>query len=264
MNRKIVFFDVDGTLIDCGKGMSKPLSSTLLAISQLQEQGHMAIIATGRPMSFMPRYLLDIGFDGYITANGAQIQKEGKVIYSKKIKKPTLHKLVSFFNRENIDYILEGQEKAYFSTLTSPEAKRFFETFHVPQNNITDRWNLDDIEANKMVVILKEDEQLEKCQQVLGSEFTLMRHPGESSYDAYFTDCTKADGIKILLQHLNLDIKDTFAFGDGTNDIEMFQLVKSGVAMGNAKEELKKEATFVTEDVLSHGIAEALKKIGLV
>ncbi|WP_353893091.1 HAD family hydrolase [Proteinivorax hydrogeniformans] len=264
MNKKIVFFDIDGTLIECGQGMNRPLKSTVEAIKAIQKNGHLAVVATGRPMAFMPNFLLDLGFDGYITANGAQIQKKGQVLYSKQIEKETLTKAVDFFKKEDIDFILEGQQKAYFSTLSSEAAKRFFQTFLVPKENITENWELEHVKANKMVVVLKDETQLEKFKKVLGETFTFMKHPGESSYDVYFSDCTKADGIKIMLDHLNMDIKNTVAFGDGTNDIEMFQLVKTGIAMGNAKQTLKEEASFITEDVFSHGILEGLKKAGLL
>lgn len=91
-----------------------------------------------------------------------------------------------------------------------------------------------------------------------------MKHPGENSYDVYFKDCTKADGIRKLIKHLSMNIEDTFAFGDGINDIEMFQAAGCGIAMGNAHEKLKKVSRFVTDYVFSHGIYNALMKLQMI
>ena len=61
-----------------------------------------------------------------------------------------------------------------------------------------------------------------------------------------------------------MDFHDTIAFGDGKNDISMLKSVKTGIAMGNAVDELKEIATFVTENVLDDGIFKALDKLHLI
>lgn len=264
MSKKVVFFDVDGTILDFVAGMPHPLESTIASIKQIKQNGDLAIIATGRPKPFIPTELLKLDFDGFITANGAVVEKGEEIIFHKKICKNVLQEAVKLFKEEGIDFFLEGYHKAYFSSLDTQEARDFYEVFGVPRENITDEWELDEIEANKMVVTIKEEEKLQKCLEVLGDKFIFMKHPGAYSYDVYSKDCTKADGIRQFLEFTGLDIKNTYAFGDGLNDIEMIQTVATGIAMGNAKEELKKHAAYITDDVFSHGILNALRHFKVI
>lgn len=71
---------------------------------------------------------------------------------------------------------------------------------------------------------------------------------------------TKATGIIKALQHLNIPIENSYAFGDGKNDIEMLSTVGCGIAMGNASDEVKKYAHQVTETVHNDGVAFGIEK----
>lgn len=264
MSKKAVFFDVDGTLIDYAAGMKEILDSTKEAINRIKSQGHLAILATGRPKSFLTDEILELDFNGFITSNGAYIEINDKVIYNREIDKKVLKEIVELFKKEKIEFVFEGQELSWFSDFEAPFIKRLLQGFSVPKNYITDNWKVEDISSNKLVVIPGSGEQLIKCRELLGDMFTFMNHPGAKSYDVYFKDCTKADGIKRLIDHLNIPIENTYAFGDGINDIEMLEFVRYGIAMGNANEQLKRVANIVTNDVFSHGIYNALKELQVI
>lgn len=74
----------------------------------------------------------------------------------------------------------------------------------------------------------------------------------------------KATAIEIILSYLNIDVKDTIAFGDGMNDVEMFKACELGIAMGNAKEALKEIAADITDSHDEGGIYNSFKKHGLI
>ena len=82
--------------------------------------------------------------------------------------------------------------------------------------------------------------------------------------DILHKDGGKQNGIKAFLKEYNIDAQETMAFGDGNNDKEMFEFVSTSVAMGNAKEELKKCATYITDDIDNDGIYNALKFFNLI
>ncbi|MFL0245680.1 Cof-type HAD-IIB family hydrolase [Candidatus Clostridium stratigraminis] len=264
MGKKAVFFDVDGTLIDCTNGMNYVLDSTKEAINKIKSNGDLAVLATGRPKSFLYDEITKLDFDAYITSNGAYVELDGKVIYNRTIDKETIYKVISMCEKENMEYVFEGQELSYFSDFNSKNIKQLISAFSIQKRCLIDKPDSKDILANKMVLIFDNEKQKELSYELLKDQFTFMRHPGENSYDIYFKDCTKADGIKRLIDYLNIEMEDTFAFGDGINDIEMLQTVGCGIAMGNANEKLKKVANLVTDDVFSHGIYNALISLQLI
>lgn len=264
MDRKAIFFDVDGTLVDCAQGMNCVLNSTEEAIKRIKRNGHLAVLATGRPKSFLNEEITKLDFDAYITSNGAYIELDGKAIYNRTIEEETLEDVVSMCRVEEMDHIFEGQELSYFSSFTSENMKRLLGAFSIKSSYLTDSWQIGEVSANKMVLIFDNEKQRELGMGLLEDKFAFMRHPGLNSYDVYFKDCTKADGIKRFTEHLGISMDNTFAFGDGINDIEMIQTVKYGIAMGNANEKLKKVARFVTDDVFSHGIYNALLMLKLI
>lgn len=264
MDSKVIFFDVDGTLVDYVGGMECVLDSTKEAIKKIRENGDLAVLATGRPKSFLSDEIIGLNFNAYITSNGAYIEKDNRTIYNRAIDRNVLNETVGLFRSENMEFILEGQRYSYSTNLNTDNIKNFIKKFFIYPKNMTDRWKLDEIISNKMVIFVDKESQLKACKQLLGGKFSFMRHPGEISYDLYFKDCTKADGIKRLLDYLNISMDNTYAFGDGMNDIEMFQTVKYGVAMGNANESLKKVAYCVTNDVFSNGIYKGLKRLGVI
>lgn len=75
---------------------------------------------------------------------------------------------------------------------------------------------------------------------------------------------SKAEGIRLMIEKLGIDKEDVYAFGDGLNDIEMLSFVGTGVAMGNAHEEVKRVADFVTKPVDEEGIWHGLKQLQLL
>ena len=75
---------------------------------------------------------------------------------------------------------------------------------------------------------------------------------------------TKGDAITELIEKLGIDKKDTYAFGDADNDVEMMQVVGTGIAMGRHSEKVGEVASMVTGTVKEEGITMALKKLGLI
>ena len=264
MSKKIIFFDVDGTLIDYGRGMKDILDSTKEAIKRIKSQGNLAVLATGRPKSFLTKEILALNFNGYITSNGAYIELEGEEIYNREIDQDTIRSIMDTFNKYEIEFIFEGQKLSYFSSFDSIYMRKLLKGFAIPKKYITSEWKLEEVSTNKFVAVLDTEHKLIKAKEALGEKFAFMNHPGQVSYDLYFKDCTKADGINRLISYLSIPIDNTYAFGDGINDIEMLQTVKYGIAMGNANERLKKVADLVTNDVVSHGIYNALKKLEVI
>ena len=260
----VVFFDVDGTLIDYSKGIKAPTEKTRESIKKLQESGYLTILATGRPMSFVTEELLNLGLSGYIASNGSYAEIEDEIIFDYPIEKSKLKELLGFFNVNKIEYILEGQAKSYVYDLKGKEISKLIVEADLKKEMFTDKWDIETVRTNKIVVMAEDISIYEKVKEKFKDEYVFMKHSGGKAFEIYVGKYTKGYGVLELIKKLGIDVEDTYAFGDGENDIEMFQVVKHGIAMGGYHEGLKEHAYDFTENVENEGIYHGLKKLGLI
>ncbi|MDR2919574.1 MAG: Cof-type HAD-IIB family hydrolase [Tannerella sp.] len=256
---KAVFFDIDGTLVSF-ESHQVPLSAKK-ALAQLQASGVKIFIATGRMLP-MITIVDDIPFDGYITYNGAYCVNEKKeVIYSNPIPKDDLELLANYLETDSfsVTFMLEDEMTVNF---VSDRVKEIADHINVDVPRIEDPHIT--IQRDVYQVCLYVD--TEKEQEVLKKVF---KHCASNRWSPVFADVNvsinnKQTGIDRILEHYDIDLSETMAFGDGGNDIPMLQHVAVGVAMGNASDEVKASADYVTDSVDDDGIANALRYFGLI
>ena len=113
MQTKLIFFDIDGTLIDEKTGTIPP--STIQAILQAQANGHLCFINTGRPFSTIDSMITDIPFDGYICGCGTYIQYHHQPLFHAQLNTNLKHKVIQSIYQHQVDAMLEGYDGVYFS-----------------------------------------------------------------------------------------------------------------------------------------------------
>ncbi|ORU21675.1 haloacid dehalogenase, partial [Francisella tularensis subsp. holarctica] len=101
-------------------------------------------------------------------------------------------------------------------------------------------------------------------QHTLGNDYVTAPHNEHGYVDCYLAGHTKADGIDKVVEYLGLEEYETYAFGDGNNDLEMFDRVDVAIAMENASSQLKEKADLITKTNYNDGIYYALVKLGLI
>ena len=116
--KKVIFFDIDGTLIDSHNGKKDISSRVKQSLRDLQRRGHYVFIATGRPYAFLSKVIREFGFDGYVLANGAHVIVDGKKIHSKAIDNGILKNLVSHLGNKNLEFVLEDETCVYAVSYT--------------------------------------------------------------------------------------------------------------------------------------------------
>ena len=266
MNKKgVVFFDVDKTLIDWEIGINEPTEKTRESINKLKENGYLTMLATGRPKNIIRENLITLGLDGIIGSNGAYIEVDKKVILNEYIDVESLKEIVYFFEENKMDYMLEGQKTNYVNTMNNPVIERFLEGEDFTEENLTVEWDIESLEIPKIIVLTYSEEDFNKTKAAFESKgFAFMGNLHNGMFEMYDAKYTKGYGVKKLLEKLDIDKANSYAFGDGENDLEMFQEVKHGIAMGGYFEGLKEFAYDFTEDVKNEGITRGLEKLGLI
>lgn len=254
---KIVFFDIDGTLSD-PKTRRIP-DSARQAVHQLQRNGILVGIATGRPPYNLPDFG-DLHFDVYCTYNGSLCYNEKEIIFNYPIAREDVQKVrenvtalgrpLAIGTRDRIAASGYEQDLADYYThagLVLTVAEDFEEVYR---------------EDIYMMMIGYRPEQLPAMiQGAKNVKFALSCHCGA---DLVAADGGKGNGIRKILEYYHLDPSQAMAFGDNHNDMEMLEAVGTGVAMGNATQQLKDIADDVCGDASQDGIYRYCVARGLI
>ena len=110
MKTKVLFLDIDGTLVDF---QGKIPESAKEALIRAKERGHHLVLCTGRTRFQVYPWLLDYGFDGLITGAGAQVEAGRELICRHLVKQDSLAKAVAFFERIRAPYYLQAEKAIY-------------------------------------------------------------------------------------------------------------------------------------------------------
>lgn len=259
--RKAIFFDIDGTLIDCVNGLTDMTPKVKEAIRSLQDKGHYIFISTGRPYAFLSQAILDFGFDGFILTNGAQVMMGNETIYKEPLDREFVKTAVEQFEAFNIQYMLQGERYSYMKH-SHQEFYALFEQLGISKRYLKGDYHLEDIETQKIEMLCPDDAAVEFCLSLINNnpDYDHFHSLHEKSFELYAKKNTKATAILTTLKHLGIPVENSYAFGDGKNDIEMLSTVGCGIAMGNASDEVKQYAKEITESVHHDGVAVGIEK----
>lgn len=257
---KAIFFDIDGTLLSF-KTHAVP-QSTIDAINAVRAQGIKVFLATGR----LKKQVQDLGgleFDGFITVNGAYcVITDNEVIFKRLIPKEELNSLIAY--QENVtqfSYAFMVQEGSFVNDVNDAVTNiaRLVEVPVPPVRNLREM-----VEDEVLQVNLYVDKELEEriMEEAFVSCSASRWHP--TFADVNIKGIDKSTGIDKFLEYYDIDKSETMAFGDGGNDIEMLKHVGIGVAMGNAGDNVKAVADYITDSVDEDGVANALRHFGLI
>lgn len=252
---KAIFFDIDGTLLS--HHTKKVPSSTKQALQLLKEKGIYTFIATGRHISEIRDLPIhDLEFEGYITLNGQYCYNDNGIIYDLPIHQQDIQNIIQEIDLRPFPCIFVEKELMYINYHN--------DVVQIVQDAIsTPLPNINDIHrglTNKIYQVIPYDiteVQEDKILQLMPHCKQTRWHP--LAIDVIPSTGGKQNGIAEVLKYYHIHQSETMAFGDGHNDIDMLEFVEIAIAMGNADDEVKKVADFVTNDIDDDGIYYALK-----
>ena len=262
MNKKIVFFDIDGTLSNEEDGYIP--ASTIKAIHQARTNGHICMINTGRPISTIDQKIKDIGIDGYICGCGTYIEYQNQVLFHKELDEYLRKDLIRMSFDCGIDNVLEGKQGAFFPQPIHHQAVETIRQNYLSLKHPT--WTYtreDDILFDKCAAWYDENADIERFKAFLKPHFHIIQR-AEQFIEIVPLDVSKATGIQMIIDHLGMHLDQTISIGDSTNDLPMLTYTKESVAMGNANPILFDQVTYQTTDLFHDGIEQALKHFQLI
>lgn len=254
---KIVFFDIDGTLINEEREIPK---STKESIEQLKESQIQVVIATGRSPYHLQPIAQELGIDSYVSFNGSHVVYQGKLIHDQPIPSRTVQMLDEFARENNHPMVYQGNQQYYASHPNHPEILETYQWLKIaPPEYDPQFWQRSSI--YQVMLYCKDQEEKKYIHHFTDLKFIRWH---DYAMDVIPSECSKATGVKSILEYLNILPSEAVAFGDALNDREMLSFVGMGVAMGNAHEGLKPYADLTTKHVDNGGIQHGLQQIGLI
>ena len=264
----ILFFDIDNTLLS-HKTFTIP-DSAIKALRMAKANGHRSFLASGRAFNSLKEYLDPDLFDGAVSGSGACGFVNGEAVFT------------HFFDRDDVLEVYRHAQEAGagLSVQTvrgSCMTEYGLDHFRMYADNGEERIR----ELNVAMFDPDLDEKYCKMDLFFGPDIdrekVLSAIPGSIdqcltlSIAKAFSGCeltpkgiNKAAGALELAGYLNFDVRDSYAFGDSENDIEILRSCGTGIAMGNGTEETKAAADYVTADIEEDGIFLAMKHFGLI
>lgn len=256
----VVFFDYDGTLADEANQIFLPTEITRKTVAKLKEKGYAIVLATGRSKCYIPH--ISGFFDGYVAANGAYSEINGKCLYSIEMENETLESMKSEFDKLGLEYSFENQEALFVKNMNSERYISMLNTFEIPLNIV--RPLNEGKNICKGIMLFDSDKQLEKLKKRFEGTALFYQHRTYNSADIAIPGVDKSVGVRNVIEKLGVPFENTYAFGDGANDLTMIAAVCHGVAMGESVEGTREAAEYVTDTVINEGITKAFKHFGLI
>lgn len=257
MKRKFLFFDIDGTLTTGGMDSFIP-DSARKTLKALQAQGHLVAIATGRPYAMSKDVAKELGVNSFICNGGNTVIYEGEKIYNEPLDQEHVKALLQDCLEHEFPYCISQRDDFYFLTQDMKKLPSFEDRFlkDFIREEAFDPKALQQVKRLMIFVTREQQKVLHTFPDVVPQRYDdafVMIEPDD-----------KFKGIRILMEKLALPIEDVVVFGDGENDIKMFQQAPCSIAVGNAIDELKQLATYVTARSDEDGLMKACLKYGWI
>ena len=277
MEHKIVFIDVDGTLISYKKYLP---DSAIMAIKTARNHGHKIVLCTGRSAVQIIPEIFNIGFDGYILGNGAYIAYQKKLIKHTPIPENVCDDIKKYFLEKDIAYYLETNDGLFLSDNFEEKGNMAFKKYarflgNKDYMNVTCYDTLIGItskpfnehKVNRISYVLDSKRTYEDTMEA----FPMLNHGvwGGANINPIFgylcmKNISKGDGIKEILDVCDISVYDSISIGDSNIDISMFNNTNYSVCMGNGSDDAKRLANYVTDDLDNDGLYKAFRYLDLI
>ena len=247
-DKYIIFLDIDGTVFD---GECVP-EENKKALARARAAGHKIFLNTGRAHCIVTKEILDaVKPDGVISAMGTSIFAGDELIYSAVMNEDDVQYLVKFGDERDMFVIIESIER-----LVSLKGPAFLGQDNIIWSAAELRENYPDMNVSKISLMRRlSDEEM----SILQKRFPMVyRH--EDYAEISPVGHNKATGIARVCEYYGADVAHTIAMGDSGNDDDMIKFAGIGVAMGNATEEIKAVADYITLTCGEAGVAHAIEK----
>ena len=251
-------FDLDGTLLNSKKEISEANQG---ALQKLYLSGHKIVIATARPPRSIDSKIkkIEVPTDN-VYYNGALVHCSDGVTFSHSIDKNVFREIFYYIKENDKSAVVSIEDNDKWFTSSSFDFKSFYSVDDGPE--IITEIKL--LQKNPNKILINSYSDLNSLIQKFNNICNVIETDSKTLIQIMDKNASKAKSIGEISKKYKINSDDIYCFGDDYNDIEMFKFCKNAVAMGNAINELKIIAKFVTDTNDNDGIFKFLVENGFV
>jgi hypothetical protein len=264
---KLLVVDVDGTLLDKNGALS---AEDREALAKVSHSGIRVSLSTGRASQACRKLIDQLSLDGYhMFSDGALVSDpaKGEEVYAQPISTALARQIVEFIHRHEMNMDLFSSSRYFVERETwATDIRREFFGLQPVVVDFNQLWQEERIIKGTLLVRSPEEKaKAERFRQHFSRRlsFSMTKTPAYPEIDfinVLTIGVSKKKALEALARHLEIAMAEIMAIGDGANDVSILSSVGLGVAMGNAPDEVKAVADYVTRDVDHSGVAAAIKR----
>lgn len=267
MERSILFFDIDGTILT-EDGTRWIPESTREAIAQARRQGHLTFVNTGRVYLNIEPRIRELGFDGYVCGCGTDIYYQGNELFHKQLSKELCRRTVQVARACNISVLYEASDmNALDSSVPGNEKLNELTAYFSQDGRRMTDVESEDFHFDKFTGWYPLGQDIQSFVDFLQGEFDWIDRGTENGYgmcEVVPIGYSKGTGIQYLLDYFQIPYERSYAFGDSTNDLPMLTYAAHSVAMGGSPAIVQEAVEFVTKSIYEDGVAYAMEHYHLI
>jgi len=260
---KLVAIDLDGTLLDNDLKISPRAKE---AIHHVRQKGVEVTLATGRLFASARVFADELGLNlPLVTYQGAlvKVSGTGEVLYRRNVPADLAQQVVKLAKDRGCTINFYLDDCVYVETMT-PEAEEYARKYNAVVREAGDLSRFSRFEPIKLLVIDYDEYMIDafwrECREIFGDSLYVTKSMPEY-LEFLHPEASKAKGIDAVAHHLGITSREVMAVGDSYNDIDMLEYAGFAVVMGNAREEVKAKADYITRSNEDDGVAEALEML---
>ena len=259
---KLVATDIDGTIFIPEKEFTSGVKN---CIKNLSDNGIKVVLVTGRMNAAATRIAKDLGLDTPVVSyQGGLVVENGKKLYERYLTEEQTRRILEWASMENIHINLYNDDVLYSET-DCYEVQRYCNNLHT-ERTIKKFSEIKKDKINKLLAIdYSNPDRITKYEKELQEIFPDLYIVKSTPYFLEFSnpEASKKCAVEFLQAYWGLKKEEILTIGDQNNDVALLQAGGIKVAMGNATDELKAEADYITDSVYEDGFVKAMEKFCL-